>query len=177
MADLEGSLHQTLRRDSAKIGIALSGGGSRAMAFHLGCLRTLHRLGILERARVLSTVSGGSVIGAMYAVHDGTFEEFEHQVRAVLRVGFVGAAIRTAFRTTEGPKAVASTTLLLATWAWLVPFRCVAGVLSWLISDRRDGQVGVAPEKRMPRRFAMGELTCARAAYVAPVWKETNPDE
>ncbi len=57
------------------IGIALSGGGSRAMAFHLGCLGTLHRPASCRRRRVLSTVSGGSVIGAMYAVHDGDFAE------------------------------------------------------------------------------------------------------
>ena len=40
-----------------KIALALSGGGARAMAFHLGCLRALHDLGILDRVRVLSTVS------------------------------------------------------------------------------------------------------------------------
>jgi len=64
-----------------KIGVALSGGGSRAIAFHLGCLRTLHAQGILQRSRVIATVSGGSVIGAMYACHEGTFFEFEDRVR------------------------------------------------------------------------------------------------
>ena len=49
------------------IGLALSGGGSRAMAFHLGCLRALNDLGLLERVGVLSTISGGSLIGAYYA--------------------------------------------------------------------------------------------------------------
>ncbi len=44
-----------------KIGLALSGGGSRVIAFHLGCLRALHRLGLLDRVAVISTVSGGSV--------------------------------------------------------------------------------------------------------------------
>ena len=54
-----------------KIGLALSGGGSRAIAFHLGCLRALNRLGLLERVAVLSTVSGGSVIGACFHAHHG----------------------------------------------------------------------------------------------------------
>jgi NTE family protein len=85
-----------------KIGIALSGGGSRAVAFHLGCLRTLNRLKILDRAAVLSTVSGGSVIGAMYAVHEGSFDEFERLVHQVLRDGFVWPSIRTAVTTPEG---------------------------------------------------------------------------
>ena len=44
------------------IGLALSGGGSRAMAFHLGCLRALNDLDILDRIGVLSTISGGSVM-------------------------------------------------------------------------------------------------------------------
>ncbi len=59
------------------IGLALSGGGSRAIAFHLGCLRALHDLGILAQVKVLSTVSGGSVIGALYASTDAPFPEFE----------------------------------------------------------------------------------------------------
>ena len=57
------------------IAISLSGGGARAMAFHLGCLRALHTAGLLERADVLSCVSGGSVIGAIYVTHDGVRQE------------------------------------------------------------------------------------------------------
>lgn len=122
------------------IGIALSGGGSRAIAFHLGCLRTLHRIGILEQARVLSTVSGGSVIGAMYAIHEGDFDEFERKVRAVLKDGFVRPATRTALTTLEGLRAVACFILLLAAWASLLPFRWLPG--------------GPPVGERMPRRFA-----------------------
>jgi integrative and conjugative element protein (TIGR02256 family) len=76
------------------LGIALSGGGSRAMAFHLGCLRALHDRGLLAQAEVISTVSGGSVIGAMYAYSDDTFEEFEQRVRRALRQGFIWAIAR-----------------------------------------------------------------------------------
>ncbi|MHB8968836.1 MAG: patatin-like phospholipase family protein [Pirellulaceae bacterium] len=79
-----------------RLGIALSGGGSRAMAFHLGCLRALHDRGLLNQADVLSTVSGGSVIGAMYAYSDDSFEEFTQRVRHTLRQGLVwGIASRT----------------------------------------------------------------------------------
>ncbi len=71
------------------IGLALSGGGSRAMAFHLGCLRALNDLGILNSIGVLSTISGGSVIGAYYAyTPDKSFEEFELDIRNALRMGF-----------------------------------------------------------------------------------------
>ena len=73
------------------IGLALSGGGSRAMAFHLGCLRALDDLGILERVGVLSTISGGSVIGALYAYTPHLpFAEFESLLRVELRRGFHG---------------------------------------------------------------------------------------
>src|SRR5438874_5894144 len=48
------------------LGIALSGGGFRATAFHLGVLKRLRELGVLERTRFLSTVSGGSIAGAAW---------------------------------------------------------------------------------------------------------------
>lgn len=44
------------------IGLALSGGGVRAMAFHLGVLRYLAERGVLERVSRVSTVSGGSLL-------------------------------------------------------------------------------------------------------------------
>jgi NTE family protein len=43
------------------IGIALSGGGFRAMLFHAGALARLNELGILSRAKRISSVSGGSI--------------------------------------------------------------------------------------------------------------------
>ena len=95
-----------------RIGLALSGGGARAMAFHLGCLRALHELGLLDRVQILSTVSGGSVIGALYAANDEPFPAFEARVRAVLLRGLAGPTIRAAFLTTEGLKALACAVLI-----------------------------------------------------------------
>ncbi len=80
-----------------KIGLALSGGGSRAIAFHLGCLRALNQLGLLERVSVLSTVSGGSVIGAYYVAHQGDFAAFEAKIRDVLSRGFAKPMARRLF--------------------------------------------------------------------------------
>lgn len=136
------------------VGIALSGGGSRAMAFHLGCLRTLDRLGILENARVMSTVSGGSVIGGMYVVRPGNFAEFEAQVRSVLRKGLLRPALWTSLTTMEGVKAVACLTLLLMTWAWLVPFRLMSRLFGMLFGADARANGGLAPNKWMPVRFA-----------------------
>jgi NTE family protein len=70
-----------------KIGLALSGGGSRAIAFHLGCLRALNKIGLLNRVSVLSTVSGGSVIGAYFHAHQGDFPSFEAKIREILALG------------------------------------------------------------------------------------------
>ncbi|HEY9757955.1 MAG TPA: patatin-like phospholipase family protein [Oculatellaceae cyanobacterium] len=75
---------------SCGIGLALSGGGSRAIAFHLGCLRALHEAGILERVDVISAVSGGSVIAAMYVYSDDSFGSFDKRVCELLRKGIQG---------------------------------------------------------------------------------------
>ena len=77
-----------------RIGLALSGGGSRAIAFHLGCLRALHDRGLLDRVSILSAVSGGSVIGALWAYDDATFEDFETRVLHMLRKGLIWGIAR-----------------------------------------------------------------------------------
>ncbi|RKF12235.1 patatin-like phospholipase family protein [Roseovarius spongiae] len=94
------------------IGLSLSGGGSRAIAFHLGCLRALHDLGILDQVKVVSTVSGGSVIGALYAAKDEPFPAFETKVRALLARGLVRPALRKTITTTEGLRAAYCAVLL-----------------------------------------------------------------
>ena len=48
------------------IGLALSGGGYRASLFHLGVMARLADEGLLKEVHALSTVSGGSIVGAFY---------------------------------------------------------------------------------------------------------------
>jgi hypothetical protein len=48
-------------RDRGYIGLSFSGGGYRATAFSLGSMALLHDLGLLSKARVMSSVSGGSL--------------------------------------------------------------------------------------------------------------------
>jgi len=50
-----------------KIGLALSGGGFRATAFHLGAFRKLDELGLLSKIDLLTCVSGGSIAGGFLA--------------------------------------------------------------------------------------------------------------
>ena len=52
----------------AGIGIALSGGGFRAMLFHAGALARMNELGLLSKAKRISSVSGGSIISGHLAL-------------------------------------------------------------------------------------------------------------
>jgi NTE family protein len=52
-----------------RLGLALSGGGFRASLFHVGVLARLAELDLLREVEVISTVSGGSIIGALYYLH------------------------------------------------------------------------------------------------------------
>lgn len=49
---------------SKNFGLALSGGGFRATLFHLGVVRALAEAGVLSRVTHITSVSGGSVLGA-----------------------------------------------------------------------------------------------------------------
>lgn len=52
-----------------RIGLALSGGGFRAAAFHLGVFRQLKALNLLNKLDLISCVSGGSIAGATLALN------------------------------------------------------------------------------------------------------------
>jgi len=49
-----------------KVGLALSGGGFRASFYHIGVLARLAEVDVLRYVDVLSSVSGGSLVGAHY---------------------------------------------------------------------------------------------------------------
>lgn len=50
-------------------GLALSGGGFRAALFHIGVLARLAELDLLRQVKILSTVSGGTLVGVCYFLH------------------------------------------------------------------------------------------------------------
>ncbi len=52
-----------------RLGLGLSGGGFRASFFHIGILAQMADQGLLRNVEVISTVSGGSIIGALYYLH------------------------------------------------------------------------------------------------------------
>ena len=63
-------------RPRQRLGLALSGGGFRAAFFHVGVLARMAEMGLLRRVEVISTVSGGSIVGALYYI----------QVRSLLQM-------------------------------------------------------------------------------------------
>src|SRR5438270_4701255 len=59
------SADDALRSPRPGIALCLSGGGYRAMVFHLGALLRLNEVGILNRIIRISSVSGGSITAGM----------------------------------------------------------------------------------------------------------------
>ena len=68
-----------------RLGLALSGGGFRAAAFHLGVLRGLHASGLLDEVDTVSGVSGGALLAAAWACRGAEdFPGFERRMRRFL---------------------------------------------------------------------------------------------
>ena len=64
----ENCSEQNSEEDTTFLGIAVSGGGSRAAVFSAEVFFELQRYGILEQVDVISSVSGGSYTSAFYAL-------------------------------------------------------------------------------------------------------------
>jgi len=105
-------------RPLGEIALMLSGGGYRAAAFHLGMLSMLQDLDLLKDVTRLSTISGGTIIGAKYALAVATdpafdFAKFEKDAKAVLgHTNVIAQALRKLHRTTR-PNSIALTPSLI----------------------------------------------------------------
>ena len=84
-----------------KVGLALSGGGFRAALFHLGVLARLAECNVLRSVETLSTVSGGSIVGAHYYLalrhllqtrpdHDIRRRDYVELVRQLMEESMIG---------------------------------------------------------------------------------------
>ncbi|AUC81726.1 patatin-like phospholipase family protein [Lacinutrix sp. Bg11-31] len=98
-------------KNKKKIGLSLSGGGYRATIYHLGTLKKLKELEILDKVDVISTNSGGSITGATYGLHKDNFEAFE----AIIRQGVKRSVIKG----------------VLVSWQFLLVF---ATTLFWMLT-------------------------------------------
>jgi NTE family protein len=81
------------RGPSPGIGICISGGGYRAMLFHLGAFLRLHETGLLQRSSRISSVSGGSITSAKIALEWDKLKTrqdfFDHVVIPIRRLAGV----------------------------------------------------------------------------------------
>ncbi len=75
------------------VGIALSGGGSRAIAFHYGVIEALHELKIDQKIDVISAISGGAVIGALWNLYSKDWGTFSAKIELILRDGLESSVI------------------------------------------------------------------------------------
>jgi len=69
--DLQPVHDATDKTPAEGVGLCLSGGGYRAMLFHLGALWRLNETGLLKDTKRISSVSGGSIIAATLGLHWG----------------------------------------------------------------------------------------------------------
>lgn len=73
--------------NDAFVGLALSGGGSRAANFSLAVMQELDQMGLMQQVDAISTVSGGSVAGAYYALHSEDIDW--RQAKELMRENFI----------------------------------------------------------------------------------------
>lgn len=128
--------------EGKKIGLALSGGGYRAAAYHIGTLRALHKLGVLGKVDVISSVSGGSIIAGYYGLHNDDYDGFEKEFSekmstgvlhlAVINVVLVIALVAMTFFF-WGIWGLLSFAALFFAWYWLLPVsKLIAWQYDWL---------------------------------------------
>jgi predicted acylesterase/phospholipase RssA len=94
--------------NSPTVGLTLSGGGFRATAFGLGCLRALHDTAVLDRVTVVSGVSGGSLLTALWAYGPEDFAEFDATTTELLRGGLQADLARRMLAPAELARSAAS---------------------------------------------------------------------
>ncbi len=82
-----------LKPPKPTMGLALSGGGLRAVAFHLGTLRALEDVGLLDHIDVISGVSGGSLMTGIVGYSQDAFSELDAKTVGLLGRGLVVPAV------------------------------------------------------------------------------------
>jgi predicted acylesterase/phospholipase RssA len=78
---------EPVTKSRPRIGLALSGGGFRATVFGLGALRALHDRGVLRDVTVVSGISGGSLLAAMWAYGPESFAGVDTSVTSLVTTG------------------------------------------------------------------------------------------
>lgn len=147
-----------------KVGLALSGGGVRAAAFHCGVLRRLALDGLLESVTFVSTVSGGSLLLGLIVCQNShrwpASEEFlddvlpcvrDHLTTATLQWSYMWRSVVLPWRLARGRAHVLARQLEVQwgisgtmqdvpeTPRWIVNATCYETGKNWRFSRRRMG--------------------------------------
>lgn len=75
--------------NNKKIGLALSGGGYRAAAYHIGTFRALKEMDLLDKIDVISSNSGGSITNGCYGLYGDDYNTFETKLISSLQKGVI----------------------------------------------------------------------------------------
>lgn len=119
--------------DSARegIGLCLSGGGYRAMLFHLGTLWRLNELAYLKKLDRISSVSGGSITAGVLGLNWGELAFDAHGVATAFVDQVVAPVRRLAGKTLDRGAVVSGTALPGVT----INDRLVAGYRKYLFGN------------------------------------------
>ncbi|MFZ2751919.1 MAG: patatin-like phospholipase family protein [Lysobacteraceae bacterium] len=90
--------------DTAFVGLAISGGGSRAANYAAAVMSELDQMGVLQHVDAISSVSGGSLAAAYYATRSGSplrennktlfWQTAKHDLSIEFRTAFVARYLR-----------------------------------------------------------------------------------
>ncbi|MCC6141613.1 MAG: patatin-like phospholipase family protein [Nitrospira sp.] len=176
------ALDQEVRRDGRFIGLAISGGGSRAAVFGGAVLRELQRLGLLPQVDVLSAVSGGALPAAYYALDgfrtvdfsNGFLERIGQDFQGEMRSRLISPGNLLKYWFTDAAKSDLVVQVLDdrlfdgATYADLNPAR------PKLLLNATDALTGdpfvISDESFATLSSPLSSLTVARAAYMSAAY-------
>ncbi|CAE6711763.1 patatin-like phospholipase family protein [Nitrospira defluvii] len=169
--------------DGRFVGLAFSGGGSRAAVFGAAVMKELDRLGLLQQVDVLSAVSGGALPATAYALEgyrDFNFENgFVEQIGRDIQGAVAGPwyaaphnLLRYAFRDTIPAepviRALDDQLFHGATFADLNPSRPI------LLLNATDAVTGdplvIAEERFASLGIPLGPFSIARAVYMSAAY-------
>ncbi|ODT45748.1 MAG: hypothetical protein ABS70_02475 [Nitrospira sp. SCN 59-13] len=169
--------------DGRFVGLAFSGGGSRAAVFGAAVMKELERAGLLSQVDVLSAVSGGALPAASYALEgfgdfrfqDGFVEQIGRDIQGAVAGPWYAAPhnlVRYAFKDTIPAepviRALDDQLFHGATFADLNPSRPI------LLLNATDALTGdplvIAEERFAPLGIALAPFSMARAVYMSAAY-------
>lgn len=186
-----------------RIGLALSGGGTRAAVFHLGVIQRLAAGGLLEQVTKLSTVSGGSLVTALIFSHANlqwpTSDDYLKTIFPDLERLLTSADLFTFKSIAQSPnewlnvfgsRAQIVANLLEKRWSvrgflkdlsatpeWLINTTCVETGKNWRFSQRHMGDWTVGHHYDPPFKIAEAAAASAAVPYVIGSLKLNLPED